>query len=309
MGWKIVNINKACKIKIKKDNLLLEYEEEDDKVIVLQDIDFILFDSNQFSITGKSLELISSSGIATLFVDRYFNPCSIMLPFHSHSIMTKIASSQINIPQSTKDTIWQNIVQSKVSNQSVVLKYFDIVEFDKLENIANKIEPFDNTKLEAQSARIYWKSIFENKTFRRNQDGDDILNSMLNYCYAILRSYMARTISVSGFLPIFGIWHDNRYNSFNLVDDLIEPFRPICDIYIKILHNKYKQKYKLDKDLKIEILKFFTFDVVSINNGNSNISKAIDIFVKNYKKAILKNEPFDIIYPKINISFFDNECF
>jgi len=58
---------------------------------------------------------------------------------------------------------------------------------------------------------VYWKNIFKNPRFRREQGSDDIDNSMLNYAYATLRATMARSISASGLLPIFGIWHKNRF--------------------------------------------------------------------------------------------------
>jgi len=238
MGWKIVHLTKPCKIKVKDSNLLLLFKDSEEEVkVTIKDIDFILFDNTQFSITGKAIELLSKNSIAVLFIDEEFHPSSILLPYHLHTLLAEVANIQININSDFKSNTWQCIIKSKILNQSDSLKYFNKTEYKDLIELVKYVKPFDKNNDEAQSARIYWKSLFTNKTFRREQGSEDIINSMLNYSYAILRATMARSVSASGFLPVFGIWHQNRYNAFNLVDDLIEPFRAVCDIYVKILLN------------------------------------------------------------------------
>ena len=309
MGWKVVHLTKACKIKVKNENLVLYfYDDESEVKVSIKDIDFILFDNTQFSITGKSLELLAKHNIATLFIDEEFNPTAIMTPYHRHSTMSEVAHTQISITTEFKEQIWQDIIKVKISNQAQVLKLLNNEEYKKLENLSSKVELYDNTNQEAQSARVYWKNIFKNPRFRREQGSDDIDNSMLNYAYATLRATMARSISASGLLPIFGIWHQNRYNSFNLVDDFIEPFRPICDMYVAILRKKYSSKTKLDVQLKREIVALLNYGAVIYNSGVTSILKSCEQFVINYKKAMFEDNSSLVKYPKLNIEFFKNEC-
>ena len=313
MGWKVIHLTKPCKIKVKDENLLLTFldsEKEESIKVTINDIDFILFDNTQFSITGKAIELLSKNGIATLFIDEEFHPSSILVPYHTHTLLTEMANIQISITQEFKAQAWQNIIKSKISNQSATLKYWNKKEFLELELLSQNVQLFDSNNDEAQSARIYWKSLFTNKTFRREQGSEDIINSMLNYAYAILRATMARSLSTSGFLPVFGIWHQNRYNAFNLVDDLIEPFRAFCDLYVKLLLNtKYSQSLYLTIPIKRDLVKLLTFECVNINKGTSNLSKAIEVFVKQYKRAVMADDISLIVYPSINEEFFKNECF
>ena len=313
MGWKVIHLTKPCKIKVKDENLLLtflESEKEENIKVTINDIDFILFDNTQFSITGKAIELLSKNGIATLFIDEEFHPSSILVPYHTHTLLTEMANIQISITQEFKAQAWQNIIKSKILNQSTTLRYWNKKEFNDLELLSQNVQLFDSNNDEAQSARIYWKSLFTNKTFRREQGSEDIINSMLNYAYAILRATMARSLSTSGFLPVFGIWHQNRYNAFNLVDDLIEPFRAFCDLYVKLLLNtKYSQSLSLTIPMKRDLVKLLTFECVNINKGSSNLSKAIEVFVKQYKRAVMTNDSSLIVYPSINEEFFKNECF
>ena len=52
---------------------------------------------------------------------------------------------------------------------------------------------------------------------------------MLNYGYAVLRAIVARALCASGLHPSLGVHHHNRYDTFCLADDLMEPFRPLVD--------------------------------------------------------------------------------
>jgi|GEM_PF-2980439 CRISPR-associated protein Cas1 len=47
--------------------------------------------------------------------------------------------------------------------------------------------------------------------------------------YTILRAATARALTATGLHPAIGIHHRNRNNLFCLVDDVMEPFRPIVD--------------------------------------------------------------------------------
>lgn len=309
MGWKIIHLSKACKIKIKSENLLLYfYEEKQEIKVTIKDIDFILFDNTQFSITGKTLELLAKNNIATLFIGEEFTPCGILTPYFQHSTMTEIAHIQISLTKEFKEKAWQEIIKSKLINQAKVLELYRSSKAKDLVKLSSQVQIGDKNNDEAQGARLYWKQLFKIPNFKREQGAEDIINSMLNYGYAIVRACMARSVSASGLLPIFGIWHQNKYNAFNLVDDLIEPFRAFIDIHIKILRKTYMNKTSLDTQVKREIITLLNFECVEIKGGISNIPKAIELFVINYKKAMIKDDSSLILYPSIKEMYFKYEC-
>lgn len=309
MGFKVVHLTKPCKIKIKNENLVLFfYEEEQEAKVTIKDIDFILFDNTQFSITGKSLQLLAKNNIATLFIDDEFHPSSMLTPYHSHSTMHEIAHAQIEINQDFKDVMWQNIIKSKVLNQAEVLRFLNKSRHVELRELYDLVQPYDKNADEAQAARIYWRELFNMHTFRREQGSEDIINVMLNYSYAILRASIARYVSASGLLPIFGIWHKNKYNSFNLVDDLIEPFRPFCDLYVKLLLNtKYVGANNLAVNIKRDLVNILLLECVDINGGKSNLSKAMELFVREYKKCVIANTPNNLFFPTIDLKYMQDE--
>jgi len=309
MGWKVVHLTKPCKIKVKSENLVIHFYESDDEVkVTLKDIDFILFDNTQFSLTGKAIELIAKNNITTLFIDATFHPSAILTPYLSHSLMSETAHLQISVSKTFKDTTWQKIVQSKIYNQAQVLQFLNNDAYKELEFFSQNVQLYDKNGDEAQAARLYWKKIFNMHTFKRDQEGLDIINAMLNYSYAIIRASMARSVSASGLLPVFGLWHQNRYNAFNLVDDLMEPFRPFCDLHVKLLLNtKYKNANNLTVSIKRDLVSLLVAECVIINKGKSNISKSIELFVQQYKKVMIANDATTLFFPKINAEYFTDE--
>jgi CRISPR-associated protein Cas1 len=72
------------------------------------------------------------------------------------------------------------------------------------------------------------------KDFRRDQDAEGI-NSLLNYGYTILRSTVARQLLATGLHPGLPLHHANDMNGMRLVDDLMEPFRPLVDAQVRQL--------------------------------------------------------------------------
>ncbi len=311
MAGKVVHLTKPCKIKVKNSNLVLFfYEEEQEVKITIKDIDFLLFDNTQFSITGKSIELLAQSNVALLFIDTEFHPSSILTPFHQHSTMSEIAHTQIQIPQLFKDVMWQKIIKSKINSQAEVLKFFNRERYIELQELTLKVQEYDRNCDEAQAARLYWRELFNMYTFRREQGSEDIVNVMLNYTYAILRASIARSISVTGLLPVFGIWHKNKYNAFALVDDLIEPFRPFCDLYVKLLLNtKYINANNLSVGIKRDLVNILLLECVNINGGKSTMAQAMELFVKEYKKCVMSDKPENLFTPTINIEYIQNEFF
>ena len=78
----------------------------------------------------------------------------------------------------------------------------------------------DKTNREGHAAKIYFKELFGKEFVRHN---DDVINSALNYGYAILLSTINKEIINNGYLTQLGIHHKNEFNEFNLTCDLMEP--------------------------------------------------------------------------------------
>ena len=290
--------------------LLHFYDDENEVKVTLRDIDFILFDNTQFTITGKTLQLLAKHNIATLFIDETFHPSAILTPYHQHSTMSEVAHAQVNLPYEFKSDVWRQVVVAKITNQADVLSFLKIEGSEQLQEFVLKVESYDANQDEAQAARLYWRALFRMQTFRREQGSEDIVNVMLNYVYSIIRASVAREVSASGMLPVFGIWHKNRYNAFALVDDLMEPFRPVCDLYVKLLLNKkYHGANNLSTNIKRDLVGVLSSEYIIINDGVSTLITAIWLFIREYKKAMMQEDVKCLVFPTINHTKFRDEFF
>ena len=83
-----------------------------------------------------------------------------------------------------------------------------------------------------------------------------MLNKMLDYGYAVLRAGVTRSICTAGLHPSLGLHHHNRANAFCLVDDLIEPFRPVLDRLIARLPSDPSKTDDLTSTLKRQLAGF-----------------------------------------------------
>lgn len=96
-----------------------------------------------------------------------------------------------------------------------------------------KVKTGDAGNLEGVGARRYWPLLL-GKEFRRDQAAEGI-NGLLNYGYTILRSTVARHILATGLHPGLPLHHANDFNGMRLVDDVMEPFRPLVDAQVRQL--------------------------------------------------------------------------
>lgn len=180
--------------------------------------------------TGSELILaLADRNIPLLYCDRKFVPAAISWPVESHHTQSARIEAQATATRPLVKRLWQQIVAAKIRNQALSLDYIGEEHgASALAAMSRRVRSGDPENLEAQAARRYWPLLF-GESFRRNRQ-DDGINAVLNYAYAILRSATARAIMASGLHPSIGLHHSNRYNAMRLVDDLMEPYRPLFDV-------------------------------------------------------------------------------
>jgi CRISPR-associated protein Cas1 len=96
-----------------------------------------------------------------------------------------------------------------------------------------RVRSGDPENIEAQAAKRYWVLLF-GEGFRRDRYAEGP-NSFLNYGYTVLRAATARAVLSAGLHPTLGLHHSNMQNAMRLVDDLMEPFRPLVDYGVWVL--------------------------------------------------------------------------
>ncbi|MFO7924529.1 MAG: type II CRISPR-associated endonuclease Cas1 [Bacteroidales bacterium] len=130
-------------------------------------------------------------------------------------------------------------------------------------SLSGNVKSGDITNREGAAARFYWLRLF-GPDFIRDRYGSPP-NMLLNYGYIVLRAAVARSLTGSGLLPTLGIFHHNKYNSFCLADDIMEPYRPFVDHYVYKIYQSDPDKLIIGREDKLRLMEVLTTDVI-INN-------------------------------------------
>lgn len=282
MSYKSVIFSNPCKLSVKNFQLVYESLNSEERVhLPLEDIGSIILENMQINITNYLLSACSEYNITIYICDNHHKPSGILIPYYQHSRNTKISYAQIEAKEPLKKQIWQKIIKQKIKNQADVINL--LFDNDELYSFVSKVNSGDTKNIEAYAAKIYWKLLFDN--FKRHSECK--YNSALDYGYAIIRGCISKYIAASGLIPCFGVHHKNELNSFNLTEDLIEPFRPFVDIMIADMEiNKDENLTKEDKLYLISILN----RQCQYKNEQITIQNACENVCKNFVNAILKND-------------------
>ncbi len=205
--------------------------------IPCEDIGLLIVDHPQVSFSHHALARLVEFGAGVVVCGSNHQPAGLLLPMGGHTEVVWRVSDQISAPKPVRKQLWKQIVVAKVRAQAANLPE-DSAVHRRLLVLAREVGSGDPKNVESQAARLYWPAWMGEQSgppFRRDTDGNDPVNAMLNYGYAIFRAAVARALVGAGLLPVLGIHHCNRSNAFCLADDLVEPLRPMMDARVRQL--------------------------------------------------------------------------
>jgi CRISPR-associated protein Cas1 len=203
--------------------------------VPLDDIAAVVANAHGLTYSNNLMVTLATRGVPVVLCAANHRPAALIWPVDGHHAQAGRMSDQANASAPLKKRLWQQIVQAKILAQGATLAAVG-AEAGGFRLLARKVRSGDPDNVEAEAARRYWPLLF-GAGFRRDQDGDGI-NGLLNYGYAILRAATARAVMAAGLHPSLGLMHSNRGNAMVLVDDLMEPFRPVVDREVHRLHGK-----------------------------------------------------------------------
>lgn len=294
MAWRVVAIENPAKLSLRDNQLVIAQETE--ATLPIEDIDSLILDGYGITATANLLTALATRGTTTIICDEKHLPASILLPYSQHSRQAKVSRQQIAMSQPLKKQLWQRIVEQKITNQADVLQAVGLDDAP-LRAYASDVKSGDTSNRESLAARVYFDQLLDDATRRK----PIWHNAALNYGYAMVRSHIARHIAARGLVASQGIFHHNELNSFNLADDLIEPYRAAVDLYIleKVapLHigDRDANLTKHDRQLIIDILNYY----VIMSDKKFMIKHAVERTVESFIECIEVKEARKLLLPKI----------
>lgn len=233
-------------------------------------------------VTLRLLSAFSKYNIVLVVCDQNHLPTGIYLAQNGHFRAYKKQLNQLAWSDKQKDKMWQTITYMKIANQLDLLITLDKSDesIKLLADYLNHIEPGDKSNREGHAAKVYFNELFGKKFVRVTQQEADVINAGLNYGYAIVRAQMARIVTGYGLNPIVGLFHKNEYNSFNLVDDLMEPFRQIVDYWV---YSNLQGADYLKYTHRLELVNLLNARV-KLGSENCAVVNAMDKYVKEFMR-------------------------
>jgi len=280
MAFRNVMVESPARISVKNKQLIIFTDREHS--LSVEDLSALLLENRQSTITTAALSLLGQSGCALFVCDEKHLPCAVLTSFSQHSRTLSTARLQLSATEPLKKRLWQSLVKAKISNQAECLQLCG-KESQVLLNMTGRVLSGDSGNVEASAAQIYFPALFGDGFVRRNSDG---INASLNYGYAILRGYMARTLAVYGFLPAFGVHHCSEINPFNLADDFMEPFRPVIDLLVYADNGETE----LSPEQKRRLFNCLNLDILSDGEHHS-VSYAMERLVQSYARSMKEKSP------------------
>lgn len=216
---------------VRDEQLVYEDKNNERRTFPIEDLGFVLIESEQITLSATCLRKLAESNVATIICNATHTPSAQLFPFAAHSTSQETVSAQLAASDAVQGRLWRQIVRQKILNQASLLELLNAPsEGRRLRTLANEVKNRDPANCEAQAARVYFQTLMPPHVIR---DPDGAWpNAPLNYGYAILRAAVARALVGSGLLCLKGIHHHNRYNPFCLADDIMEPYRPFVDQYV-----------------------------------------------------------------------------
>lgn len=294
---KIIEIsNDSINLSIKRGFLCIENKDlEISNSVPITDILSLVLSSNSVSLSKNAINAITDDGGVIICCGKNYMPTSITMPYAPHWQNGERIRKQISASAPLQKSLWKSLIQTKISNQSLVLKWLhpNSNKIERLKQLAKTVQSGDTGNHESIAAQVYFKAVF-GSNFVRERHVEDI-NLLLNYIYIVLRACVARAVAGAGLLPALGIMHSNKLNPFALVDDIIEPYRPLADVIVFQLVQDLgiQENYALSPEIKRHLTSIIAVNLESARGQKplaSSLCDTANSLAKSYieKKNLLE---------------------
>lgn len=288
MQHRIVSIENPAEVHA-HDGQLVVMQDKGTATIPLRDILIIVVCGPNIRISTMAQTVMATNKIAMLFLGCNHHPAAMLLPEVGYARQARVVQTQASASPQLRSELWRQIVVKKIENQARALAILGLEGAESLWASSHNVLPGDVSNREGYAAQRYFQYLQPGL----NRRVEDPLNSALNYGYAIVRAIMAREVVCAGLAPALGLHHRSQLNPFNLVDDLMEPFRPSIDLLAvgvagKTCRLSAKQRAALREAPRV---------AVRMDDDDVSIQEAARALVRSFREAIVEDEPSLLALP------------
>lgn len=278
--FRTVSVYRGEKISVRDNWLIVSGETE--QRLPIEDLYSVVIDNQETVLTVAAMTRLTKAGAHILVCDEKHLPATVILPQSIHYHPLSVIRKQVAMPEEFKDRLWDEIVRQKIVNQATVLKLCGGKQHrvERLMELADEVSGGDSGNREGIAARIFFHELYGFEFVRMY---DDATNAALNYGYTVIRSAVAKTLVAYGYNCVLGLHHINEANPFNLADDMMEPLRPLVDLWVSDHRDELTEK--LTKQQKNELASLVNA-VILWDGKKMRTRNAIDKYISSLTSAM-----------------------
>ncbi len=253
---KLVVITPGTKLSIRKGKLIIKRGNGGSYEVPINEVEEVLISTRGALITSNVITELTSLGITIYFIRGDGTPYALVWPtVPNKTVITRRAQYEVFV-RGDGIKYGSELVAAKIYNKAWLLKYLgrsrrseDVRECGyRVEGYVWRVLKCGDRdcvmREEAEASRKYWSCYSELLPSEagfmcRDQDGDDPVNTSLNYGYGILRLTCMKALLVAGLDPYAGFLHTDKSGRPSLTLDFMEPFRFVVDKAVAELLTRY----------------------------------------------------------------------
>lgn len=279
---RILLIENPARLSVDLGRIRISRENEKAIFVAPSDVAVAVLHHHTIEITAQALQLLVENRAILLLTDKSHHPTGWLTPMFGLSQASLRLQQQIALAEETRKRLWQSVVQARIRTQARTLRGLDIRGALRLERMVTEVQPGDASHHEGQAARHFWDCLMGKDFKREKQGAEDFTNAALNFGYAVLRSLVARELAVASLTPMLGIGHNSRENSFNLADDLMEPYRHLVE---RVVFELRRTAAEFDAHARMAVLGMVK-QTVRLGNMDFRLPAAIRESVASYTRVL-----------------------
>ena len=182
--WRTVIVASGEKLNI-KDNWLIVSSAEGESRVPVSDIYSLVIENRAAMLSV--LTTLTQAGAHIILCDEKHLPVSAALPINTHYRPFNVIKKQIDMTYEFKNLLWQKIIERKIHNRYLCLKYREInkEKCDEIDALSKSVKPGNTTNREAVAARKYFvafencDTLFETLTYSNRKSLIDLPNQII----------------------------------------------------------------------------------------------------------------------------------
>jgi len=231
--------------------LVISHKSEEVGRTPIDDVAALIGNAHGLAYSNNLLVALAERGIPFVLCGANHCPVGMLWPVEGHHRQAARMDAQLRASLPLRKRLWKQIVQCKIGMQASALASLGVNSLP-LSRMIPKVRSGDPSNVEAQAARLYWRLLL-GSDFRRDRSLDGA-NALLNYGYTVLRAIAARNVMAAGLHPGIPLQHANAGNPMRLIDDVMEPFRPLVDLCVRRLLEAGEDEVNPDTKRELALL-------------------------------------------------------